>query len=77
MTAPRTAALDTALGYHRAWTSHDFEKAMKYIAEDIECHTPGGRLKGSTAFRGFMGPFTQILTHAELVAHTATTAALY
>ena len=26
-------ALDTALAYYQAWTSHDFERAMTYIAE--------------------------------------------
>ena len=49
------AALDTALAYHRAWTSHDFDRAMTYIAEDIVCQAPSGRLDGTAAFRGFMG----------------------
>lgn len=50
------AALDTALAYHRAWTGHDFERAMTYIAEDIVCQAPAGTLEGAEAFRGFMGP---------------------
>jgi hypothetical protein len=56
------AALDTALAYYRAWTGHDFGTAMTYIAEDIVCQAPAGRLDGAAAFRGFMGPFVQILT---------------
>ncbi|MEV7550727.1 nuclear transport factor 2 family protein [Amycolatopsis sp. NPDC089917] len=65
MTSP---ALDVALAYHQAWTGKDFEKAMTYVADDIACHTPGGPLSGAEAFRGFMGPFTEILTGSTLLA---------
>lgn len=68
MTEHRRVALDIALAYHRAWTSHDFERAMNHIAENIICQAPAGRLDGAEAFRGFMGPFTQILTRANLIA---------
>jgi ketosteroid isomerase-like protein len=61
-------ALDTALAYYQAWTSHDFERAMTYIAEDIVCQAPAGTLEGAEAFRGFMGPFAQILTRSDLIA---------
>jgi hypothetical protein len=62
------AALDTALAYYRAWTSHDFGKAMTYVAGDIVCQAPAGRLEGAAAFRGFMGPFVQIVTSSSLIA---------
>ena len=62
------AALETALAYHRAWTGHDFELAMKYIADDIVCDAPAGRLEGAAAFRDFMGPFVRILTGSTLIA---------
>ena len=62
------AALKTALAYHRAWTSGDFELAMTYVATDIVCQAPAGRLDGADAFRDFMGPFAQILTSSRLVA---------
>lgn len=68
MTEHSTAALDIALAYYRAWTSHDFDRAMTYIAENIVCRAPAGRLDGAEAFRGFMGPFAQILTRSELIA---------
>ncbi len=68
MTEHRGAALETALAYHRAWTSHDFEQAMTYIAEDIVCQAPAGLLQGAEAFRGFMGPFVQIVTSSNLIA---------
>ena len=58
---------------HRArllpgWTSHDLDKAMSYIAADIVCDAPAGRLEGAGAYRGFLGPFVQILTSAKMVA---------
>ncbi|MDQ2813129.1 MAG: nuclear transport factor 2 family protein [Actinomycetota bacterium] len=68
MTQDSTAALQIALAYHQAWTSHDFEQAMTYVAQDIVCLTPAGRLEGAEAFRGFMGPFVQILTRSALIA---------
>jgi ketosteroid isomerase-like protein len=68
VTEQNSPALRTALAYHQAWTSHDFEQAMTYIAEDIVCQAPAGRLEGAEAFRGFMGPFAQILTRSSLIA---------
>ncbi|WP_232666435.1 nuclear transport factor 2 family protein [Pseudonocardia sp. TRM90224] len=61
-------ALDTALAYHRAWTGADFEKAMTYIAPDIVCDAPAGRIEGAAAFRSFMGPFSQIVRSATMLA---------
>ena len=68
MTETTSPALRIALAYFRAWTSHDLDKAMSYIADDIVCDAPAGRLEGADAYRGFMGPFVQILTGSELIA---------
>jgi len=68
MTTDASPALRTALAYHRAWTSHDFEHAMTYIAEDIVCDAPAGRIEGAAGFRAFMGPFAQILTNSNMIA---------
>ena len=68
MNENRGSALDVALAYHRAWTGHDFELAMTYVAPTIVCLAPAGQLDGADAFRGFMGPFAQILTRSELIA---------
>jgi hypothetical protein len=68
MTESTSPALDVALAYHHAWTSHDLDKAMTYIADDIVCDAPAGRLEGAAAYRNFMGPFVQILNASELVA---------
>ena len=61
-------ALRTALAYYRAWTSHDLDTAMSYIADDIVLDSPGGRLEGAEAYRGFIGPFLQILTGSKMIA---------
>ncbi len=68
MNEQTSAALDTALAYHRAWTSHDFDQAMTYVAENIVCQAPAGRIDGAEAFRAFMEPFSQILTASKLLA---------
>jgi ketosteroid isomerase-like protein len=68
MTETTSPALRTALAYYRAWSSHDVDEAMSYIAEGIVCDAPAGRLEGAAAYRAFMGPFVQILTGSELIA---------
>ena len=68
MSESSSPALDVALAYFHAWTSQDLDKAMSYIADDIVCDAPAGRLEGAAAYRDFMGPFVQILTGSELVA---------
>jgi hypothetical protein len=40
-------AVRVALAYHEAWTSHDLERAMSYVADDIVCDGPAGRLTGA------------------------------
>lgn len=40
---------------------------MTFVADHIVCEAPAGRLEGTEAFRGFMEPFTKIVTRAELV----------
>lgn len=61
-------AQDVALAYFTAWTSHDFDRAMDYIADDIVCDAPAGRIEGALAYRDFMGPFVGILKKASLIA---------
>jgi SnoaL-like domain len=68
MTDTTSPALRTALAYYQAWTSHELDKAMSYIADGIVCDAPAGRLEGADAYRGFMAPFVQILTGSKLIA---------
>src|SRR5260370_23591183 len=68
MTDTTSPALRAALAYYQACTSHELDKAMSYIADDIVCDAPVGRLEGADAYRGFMGPFVQILTGSKLIA---------
>jgi ketosteroid isomerase-like protein len=64
----RSAPKQVALAYHRAWCSHAMDEAMTYVAEDVVCDAPPGRLTGAAALRGFMGPFADMLTSSELLA---------
>ena len=68
MNKAASPALRTALAYYQAWTGHDLDQAMGLIADDIICDAPAGRLEGAAAYRGFMGPFVQILKGATLIA---------
>ena len=61
-------ALDVAMAYFNAWTSQDMDLAMSYFADDVVCDAPAGRIEGTAAYRDFLGPFTQILQSAELIA---------
>jgi ketosteroid isomerase-like protein len=61
-------ALRVALAYYDAWTSKDLERAMSYIAEDMVCEAPPGRLEGADAYRAFMAPFIEILRGSNIIA---------
>jgi hypothetical protein len=67
MTEP-TTPLQTALAYHRAWSGHDMDTAMGYIAENIVCDAPAGRIEGVEAYRAFMTPFVKMLKGAKVLA---------
>jgi hypothetical protein len=60
--------LQVALAYHEAWTGKDMDRAMTYVADDIICDAPAGRVEGAEAYRAFMAGFVQILRGAELIA---------
>jgi ketosteroid isomerase-like protein len=68
MTDTSSPALRTWLAYYQAWISHDLDKAMTYIADDIVLDSPAGRLEGAEAYRAFQGPFLQILTGSKMIA---------
>ena len=68
MTDTSSPALRTWLAYYKAWTSHDLDKAMSYVSDDIVYDTPAGRLEGADAYRAFQGPFLQILTGSKIIA---------
>jgi ketosteroid isomerase-like protein len=60
-------ALQVALAYYAAWTGHDMDKAMTYVAEDVICEAPAGRIEGAAAYRAFMSPFVTMLVRAEML----------
>ena len=69
MTDPATLpALATALAYHQAWTSHNLDQAMTYIADGITCDAPGAQISGAGQYRAFLGGFMAQLTGVQTVA---------
>jgi ketosteroid isomerase-like protein len=68
MSKQSAKALEVARAYFHAWTSKDLDGAMSYVASDIVCDTPAGRIDGAEALRAFLEPFVQILERAELLA---------
>jgi ketosteroid isomerase-like protein len=67
VTEEPSAALSTALAYYHAWTGKDLDRAMRYVAEDVVCENPTGRIEGLEAFRQFMTPFARMLTGSDLI----------
>jgi hypothetical protein len=68
MDAPTSPALAVALRYYDAWTNRRMDEAMTYVADDIVCEAPAGRIDGAAAYRAFLEPFTGILRGARLLA---------
>jgi ketosteroid isomerase-like protein len=67
VTRDERAAVSVAMAYYHAWTSKDVDRAMTFVADDIVCEAPTGRIEGVEAFRQFMGPFAQMLTSSDLI----------
>jgi hypothetical protein len=63
-----SAALRVALAYHQAWTTKDLPLAFTYIADDIACDAPAGRIEGREAYQAFLEPFARMLISATLIA---------
>lgn len=57
-----------ALGYYRAWAGRDVEAAMDFVAADVVCDAPAGRVEGAGAYRGFLESFFKLLKRADLIA---------
>lgn len=63
-----STALDVALAYHRAWSAADLDGALAFIADDVVCEAPPGRLSGIDAYRAFMEPYVAQLLGVTLLA---------
>jgi hypothetical protein len=62
-----SATLSVALAYYHAWTSKDVDRAMTYVADDIVCEAPTGRIEGVEGFRQLRAPFAQMLISSGVV----------
>jgi hypothetical protein len=67
-TTATSPALSTAQAYHLAWTGHDLDSAMRYVADDILCRAPGALIEGALRYRAFLGGFMATLTGVETFA---------
>ena len=61
-------ALQVALAYYEAWTGKNLDQAMAYVAEDVVCDAPAGRIEGAAAYRAFLAPLVEMLISTELLA---------
>jgi hypothetical protein len=68
VTQDPTAALPVVLAYYHAWTGKDVDRAMTYVADDVVCEAPTGRIEGVEGLRQFMAPFAQMLTSSDIIA---------
>lgn len=66
MTAITGSARQTADEYARAWLARDVEKALSFIADDVVCEAPSGRITGLDGYRRFLEPFATALLGGEL-----------
>src|SRR5699024_6289431 len=57
--------------YHRAWTSHDIDRAMALIADDVICRAPGEDLIGKDAYRAYIAAFAPMLAGTADIASFA------
>jgi hypothetical protein len=64
----QSEAVRVALAYHRAWTNHDVDGAMKYVGADVVVEAPDGRTEGAEALRESVGHFAEVLKSATLWA---------
>lgn len=68
MTQNPSPALSIALAYYHAWTGKDMDRAMTYVAGDVVCEAPTGRIEGAEGLRQFMTPFARMLTGSDILA---------
>ena len=66
MTATTTAR-EIAGEYVRAWLRGDAETALSFIADDVVCEAPNGRITGLAGYRDFLAPFVKMMISGELI----------
>lgn len=60
-------AQQVAEEYVRAWLARDAEKALSFVADDVVCEAPSGRITGLAGYRKFLEPFVTALVSGELI----------
>jgi ketosteroid isomerase-like protein len=60
-------ALNVAQDYAQAWTSGDIDKALSFLADNIVCEAPAGRVEGLAAHRTFTEEFVAVLVNSTII----------
>jgi len=68
MNDEKSPALGVALAYYQAWSNKDLDLALSYVANDVVCDAPAGRIVGMDAYREFLAPFVQMLINSQMIA---------
>jgi predicted ester cyclase len=66
MTDTTGTAQKIADEYVRAWLGGDAERALSFIADDVECQAPTGLIQGREGYRQFLAPFATSLVSGKL-----------
>ena len=66
--ATADATLEVVRGYHRAWTSKDFDQAGRYLARDLITEVPINTYNGREQFLDALTGFRRLVSSVDLVA---------
>lgn len=64
MTTVDRHILSTVEAYHQAWTSGDVERALTYVADDVQCFAPNEKITTKRAWHDYLVRFVPMLTGA-------------
>jgi ketosteroid isomerase-like protein len=66
MSTTATDAGQIAEGYAKALTSGDSAAMARFLARDVVCDAPGGRIEGAEAYRQFTQQFVDLVDSATI-----------
>lgn len=67
MTVNTGSAYEVADSYVRAWLAGDVETALSFVADDVVCEAPNGRIEGIEGYRQFLAPFVGMVANGKVL----------
>ena len=67
MTVTTESTHQVADSYVRAWLAGDVETALSFVADDIVCEAPNGRIEGIEGYRQFLAPFVGMVANGKVL----------